>query len=110
MLQDRTTRYIPPGAGYLGVGHHSRPVPYNCICAMPATLDSILAAARQRLFQRRHSVDLRSLERAAEEHVPRGFGERLRRASVAGIAVIAELKKASPSKGLIRADFQPAEL
>ncbi|MGA7684890.1 MAG: indole-3-glycerol phosphate synthase TrpC [Terriglobales bacterium] len=77
---------------------------------MPATLESIVAATRQRLFQRRHSVDLRALERAAEGHTPRGFRRQLQHASAAGIAVIAELKKASPSKGLIRADFQPALL
>jgi indole-3-glycerol phosphate synthase len=77
---------------------------------MPVTLDSILAATRQRLFQRRHSIDLRGLEQAAERHVPRGFRERLHRVSRDRIAVIAELKKASPSKGLIRADFQPSAL
>jgi indole-3-glycerol phosphate synthase len=77
---------------------------------MPASLDSILAATRQRLFQRRHSVDLRTLERSAEQHVPRGFRQRLHQASQAGIAIIAELKKASPSRGLIRADFQPTQL
>jgi indole-3-glycerol phosphate synthase len=77
---------------------------------MPASLDSILAATRQRLFQRRHSVDLRTLDRSAEQHVPRGFRQRLHQASQAGIAVIAELKKASPSRGLIRADFQPTQL
>ncbi|MGB7929979.1 MAG: indole-3-glycerol phosphate synthase TrpC, partial [Terriglobales bacterium] len=45
-------------------------------------------------------------------HVPRGFRQRLRRVAQdgIGIAVIAELKKASPSKGLIRADFKPSEL
>jgi indole-3-glycerol phosphate synthase len=78
---------------------------------MPASsLDSIVAATRQRLSQRRKSADLRALEKAAAQHCPRGFRERLRRISQAGIAVIAELKKASPSKGLIRADFQPAVL
>jgi indole-3-glycerol phosphate synthase len=77
---------------------------------MPASLDSIVAATRQRLFQRRHSVDLRTLERSAEQHVPRGFRQQLQQASQDGIAIIAELKKASPSRGLIRADFQPAEL
>lgn len=77
---------------------------------MPTTLYSILAATRQRLSQRRHSVDVRTLEQVAEHHVPRGFRQRLQRASQDGIAVIAELKKASPSKGLIRADFHPAAL
>ena len=77
---------------------------------MPVTLESILAATRQRLFQRRHSVDVRALERAAEQHAPRGFHDRVQHVAEDGIAVISELKKASPSKGLIRADFQPALL
>ncbi len=53
---------------------------------------------------------MQTLERKAAEHTPRGFRERLRRTSQHGPAIIAELKKASPSKGLIRADFRPAEL
>ncbi|MGC2450826.1 MAG: indole-3-glycerol phosphate synthase TrpC [Candidatus Sulfotelmatobacter sp.] len=77
---------------------------------MPATLDSILAATRHRLSQRRHTIDLRALEQAAERHTPRGFRKSLAHVSHDGIAVIAELKKASPSKGLIRADFHPAAL
>jgi indole-3-glycerol phosphate synthase len=81
---------------------------------MPASLDSIVAATRQRLFQRlslsRQNSGLRALERLAAGHTPRGFRNQLRRVAQDGIAVIAELKKASPSKGLIRADFRPSEL
>ena len=85
---------------------------------MRASLDSIVAATRQRLSRRasahvsmsQRKSDLQELERAAAEHTPRGFRNQLRRVAQDGIAVIAELKKASPSKGLIRADFRPSEL
>ncbi len=72
---------------------------------MPSKLDNILAATRARIAVDRASADLRALAVAAERHTPRGFRQALRRAGQPGIAVIAELKKASPSKGLIRADF-----
>jgi len=77
---------------------------------MPASLDSIVAATRQRVSLTRRNCDLHALEQAAARHTPRGFRNRLRSVAQDGIAVIAELKKASPSKGLIRADFRPAEL
>jgi indole-3-glycerol phosphate synthase len=75
---------------------------------MAVSLDQIVAATRRRVDETRASADLQALEKRAEAHQPRGF----RRAIQAeeGIAVIAELKKASPSRGLIRADFDPASL
>jgi indole-3-glycerol phosphate synthase len=77
---------------------------------MPAFLDQIVAATRARVASSKHSADLRELERRAENHVPRGFRRALAETSRDGVAVIAELKKASPSKGLIRAEFHSAEL
>jgi indole-3-glycerol phosphate synthase len=77
---------------------------------MPAFLDQIVAATRARVEHGKRQSDLRALEQQAEKHVPRGFRKALLEKSRQGIAVIAELKKASPSKGLIRADFHSAEL
>src|ERR1700691_1939103 len=81
---------------------------------MAASLESIVAATRRRISQRKAEngggFELGSLERAAAGHTPRGFRKQLRRVARNGIAVIAELKKASPSKGLIRADFSPSGL
>ncbi len=77
---------------------------------MTAVLDRIIAATRARVAVSRRAADLRLLQRRAEAHVPRGFRRALAARSGDGVAVIAELKKASPSKGLIREDFRPAEL
>jgi indole-3-glycerol phosphate synthase len=74
---------------------------------MTATLQSIVHAARERVTI---SPDENGLRVRAQAHTPRGFRAALMRAAENGAAVIAELKKASPSKGLIRADFSPAEL
>jgi indole-3-glycerol phosphate synthase len=73
-------------------------------------LDRILAQTRADLATRRAQTSLADLERRAGAHPPRGFAAALRRTAAAGPAVIAELKKASPSKGLIRADFDPSRL
>jgi indole-3-glycerol phosphate synthase len=77
---------------------------------MPASLDQIVAATRRKVTEALRLADLRALEKQAEEHTPRGFRQALEKRSRAGPAVIAELKKASPSRGLIRADFDPAGL
>jgi indole-3-glycerol phosphate synthase len=77
---------------------------------MAAILERIVAATRARVAESRRKGDLRELEGQAERHVPRGFRRALQTKSREGVAVIAELKKASPSKGLIRSDFRPVEL
>jgi len=88
---------------------------------MAAVLDRIIAATRARVAESKRGADLRDLERRAARHVPRGFRRALKNPHFSQnqgevgypkdrIAVIAELKKASPSKGLIRASFNPVEL
>jgi len=62
----------------------------------------IVAATRQRLETAKRLADMRELERKAEAHKPRGFRRSLERKAGTGVAVIAELKKASPSRGMIR--------
>jgi indole-3-glycerol phosphate synthase len=74
-------------------------------------LPDILAHTRKVVTERKATTDLRAMELAAANHTPRGFARALRaRAAGAECAVIAELKKASPSKGLIRAEFDAAAL
>ena len=65
---------------------------------MAAILERIVAATRARVAAARREADLRELERQAELHVPRGFRRALELKSREGVAVIAELKKASPSR------------
>jgi len=87
---------------------------------MAAILDRIVAATRARVAEAKRTTDLRDLERRAEQHEPRGFrralenshppAENAGRVGQPQINVIAELKKASPSKGLIRASFNVVEL
>jgi indole-3-glycerol phosphate synthase len=70
-------------------------------------LATILTSTRATVAASKMRVPLPELERRALKHHPRGWAAALRRQAAGGTAVIAEVKKASPSKGLIRADFDP---
>jgi indole-3-glycerol phosphate synthase len=74
---------------------------------MSTQLEQILAHTQLEVTTRRAVAGIALLERKAAAHTPRGFEAALRRADP---AIIAELKKASPSRGLIRPDFDPAAL
>jgi indole-3-glycerol phosphate synthase len=75
-------------------------------------LQKILAHTALVVAERKATADVAALERQALAHTPRGFAAALRPQRPAGNrpAVIAELKKASPSKGLIRESFDPSAL
>jgi indole-3-glycerol phosphate synthase len=77
---------------------------------MSTHLDRILATTRASVSAAKAHVPMAELERLAAQHQPRGWAAALRRKAATGPAVIAEIKKASPSKGLIRADFDVARL
>lgn len=85
-------------------------IPAILFLRMPTKLEEIIAATRERVSAAKLATDHSKLAGAAANHIPRGFGVGLQRASDSGTAIIAELKKASPSKGLIRADFNVVDL
>jgi indole-3-glycerol phosphate synthase len=78
----------------------------------PDVLSRICAETRIEVTRRRATITMGQLrDKIAAVGPTRGFGQRLKqRCASQGLGLIAEIKKASPSGGLIRADFDPAEL
>lgn len=77
---------------------------------MASILQQIVSETRARLADGISPSRRADLEKLAERRRPRGFRQRLLEADAKGPAIIAELKKASPSRGLIRENFAVVEL
>ena len=78
---------------------------------MRDVLAEICEHKRGEIAERKETRSLAELEElAAAASKPRGFAKALKAASKTGYGLIAEIKKASPSKGLIREDFEPSSL
>ncbi|CAM3180344.1 Indole-3-glycerol phosphate synthase [Ectopseudomonas mendocina] len=80
--------------------------------SVPTVLEKIVARKFEEVAARRAQVSLADVEAAARSaDAPRGFARALlEQAARKQPAVIAEIKKASPSKGVLRADFVPADI
>ncbi|RLW52461.1 MAG: indole-3-glycerol-phosphate synthase, partial [gamma proteobacterium symbiont of Stewartia floridana] len=78
----------------------------------PDILKKIVARKQQEIADRLEKRSLQALqERLSESSAPRGFADAIaRRIEAEEAGVIAEIKRASPSKGVLREDFQPAEI
>ncbi|MBB3974339.1 indole-3-glycerol phosphate synthase TrpC [Hansschlegelia beijingensis] len=79
---------------------------------MSDILDRIAAYKRREIAEAKSARSFAEVRKAADvASPPRGFADAIRRTlDAGGTALIAEIKKASPSKGLIRADFDPPAL
>lgn len=74
-----------------------------------SVLSKIIDYKREEVAIAKANMPISALETLAQEIKPRGFQRALEKNASTGFALIAEIKKASPSKGLIRADFDPAQ-
>lgn len=79
---------------------------------IPDVLKRIVARKQEEVAERKQRLSHQALEvRAADARPVRGFAQALQRRVASGAAaVIAEIKRASPSKGVIREGFDPAEI
>jgi indole-3-glycerol phosphate synthase len=79
---------------------------------IPDILKRIIERKHEEVAQEKASISASQLQdRIAEADTPRGFHDALKRKVAAGqSAVIAEIKKASPSKGVLRENFNPVEI
>lgn len=77
----------------------------------PNILDTILAHKRDKVSERRARISLAEMQaRAADAPAPRDFLAALQHPKTSRIGLIAEVKKASPSAGVIRPDFDPVQI